>query len=227
MTKSEFLAQVKVIAGLHPRYRLGRKGDDGYCDCIGLIIGAVERCGGEWGGIHGSNWAARNRVQGLSLFRRASALSVGELVFKGRQEGESGYDLPDRYSSHPDQIDYYHVGVVLSVSPLVIVHCTSPGGIKRDTRLRDWEYRGALDLLEPEPMLPAEDQPLLRRTDRGEAVRDLQRLLRERGFALEIDGIFGPMTRECVMTFQGLHGLEQDGIVGPLTWAALLEKREV
>lgn len=62
------------------------------------------------------------------------------------------------------------------------------------------------------PSLP----PTLRRGDRGEAVKVLQRELE-----LAADGEFGPVTDERLHYYQTTHGLKSDGICGPLTWAAL------
>lgn len=71
---------------------------------------------------------------------------LGNLVFKAREPGEDKYDLPSSYKNHPDQRDYYHVGVVTSIDPLVISHCTGvPGGIKKDNKLGAWHYTGKLD----------------------------------------------------------------------------------
>ena len=63
--------------------------------------------------------------------------------------------------------------------------------------------------------------PLLRRGSNGEAVGDLQRLLRDRGFSLAVDEDFGAATELAVTSFQDRFGLEADGIVGAVTWAAL------
>lgn len=144
-----FLRQLDAIAAQAPTYRLGGDGSDGTCDCIGLIIGAIRRAGGSWDGIHGSNYAARYAVQSLAPVTSANDLSVGETVFKAASPGQSSYSLPSRYASHPDQQDYYHVGVVRSVSPLKIVHCTGPG-IMTDTKLGKWRYHGWLNLISPE-----------------------------------------------------------------------------
>ena len=38
-----------------------------------------------------------------------------------------------------------------------------------------------------------------------------------------IDGLFGPRTRQAVVSFQVAHGLQVDGVVGQRTWAALSE----
>lgn len=145
---SAFLAAVDAIAAEQPTYRSGGKAEDGTCDCIGLIIGALNRCGVKWPGIHGSNWAARNAMAWLLPVSDAGDLSVGDIVYKARRPGETGYSLPDRYAADPDRCDYYHVGVVRSVSPLRIVHCTSPGGVTTDTKLGRWAYRGGLTLVD-------------------------------------------------------------------------------
>lgn len=62
---------------------------------------------------------------------------------------------------------------------------------------------------------------LLRRGSRGPAVRQLQRALRNLGYLLETDGLFGPMTESCVLSFQGTHGIPHSGCTTPATWAAL------
>ena len=149
VTMELFLRGVDAIAEEKPTYRLGHDGSDGTCDCIGLIIGAIRRAGGEWSGTHGSNWAARNEVEYLLPVNSASELSVGEVVFKASSPGQSNYNLPSKYNSHPDQHDYYHAGVVTSVAPLIITHCTGPG-IVRDKKLGKWNYRGWLTKVEQE-----------------------------------------------------------------------------
>lgn len=57
---------------------------------------------------------------------------------------------------------------------------------------------------------------------RGTQVREIQELLVKAGFPLEVDGIFGPKTRDAVIRFQRQVGLRPDGIVGERTYAALL-----
>ena len=141
-----FLRGVDAIAEEKPTYRLGHDGSDGTCDCIGLIIGAIRRAGGEWTGTHGSNWAARNAMDTLHAVKDPGDLQVGQVVFKAAMPGQSGYNLPDRYKGDADTRDYYHVGVVRSVSPLEIVHCTGPG-IVHDSKLGKWNYAGWLRMV--------------------------------------------------------------------------------
>ena len=141
-----FLRGVDAIAEEKPIYRLGHDGSDGACDCIGLIIGAIRRAGGKWTGTHGSNWAARNAMDTLHAVADPGDLHVGQAVFKAAEPGQSGYNLPDRYNGDADTRDYYHVGVVRSVSPLEIVHCTGPG-IVHDNKLGKWDYAGWLRMV--------------------------------------------------------------------------------
>jgi peptidoglycan hydrolase-like protein with peptidoglycan-binding domain len=64
--------------------------------------------------------------------------------------------------------------------------------------------------------------PLVRQGDQEHPVQTLQYLLRARGHALAVDGIFGPGTAAAVRAFQQQNGLSVDGIVGPVTWLALI-----
>eukprot|EP00244_Chara_vulgaris_P010291 TRINITY_DN467_c0_g1_i2.p1 TRINITY_DN467_c0_g1~~TRINITY_DN467_c0_g1_i2.p1 ORF type:complete len:167 (+),score=16.25 TRINITY_DN467_c0_g1_i2:99-599(+) len=60
---------------------------------------------------------------------------------------------------------------------------------------------------------------------RGSAVKAVQHLLLYRYGLLGpggVDGSFGRITRDAVISFQASSGLEQDGIVGPKTWEALV-----
>ena len=53
------------------------------------------------------------------------------------------------------------------------------------------------------------------------SVKELQRLLIERGAKIEVDGYFGPRTDEAVREFQRRHEIHEYGVVGPRTWSAL------
>ncbi|MBR6982155.1 MAG: hypothetical protein IKH75_01255 [Ruminococcus sp.] len=145
-----FLEKILLIFNLNPKRREPGDGSDGYCDCIGLIIGAIRRMGLKWTGIHGSNWAARKEIVNLRKIGSISDLEVGDIVLKGRLPGTSKYDLPSRYRKggkyyDGDLIDYYHAGVVYSKSPFQIRHMASKMTI--DTALNHnknsvWNYYG-------------------------------------------------------------------------------------
>jgi peptidoglycan hydrolase-like protein with peptidoglycan-binding domain len=69
--------------------------------------------------------------------------------------------------------------------------------------------------------------PTIRRGSTGPAVEELQQRLNnapstEVPTLLEVDGKFGPLTRQAVREFQAAHPpLVQDGVVGPATWALI------
>lgn len=160
----DFLAAVERIASEEPSYRHGGSGRDGTCDCIGLVIGAINRCGGKWPGIHGSNYAAHARgvMTGVSQIGQVRSLSQGDLVFKAYKPTDAKYALPPRYRKggdfyNGDLLDYYHVGVVLSVEPLRIRHMTTPRP-KLDTRIGHWTHHGQLAMVgDKEEMVPMTD----------------------------------------------------------------------
>lgn len=62
----------------------------------------------------------------------------------------------------------------------------------------------------------ASKEVVVKRGDRGSAVRAIQRKL-----GITADGVFGPMTERAVRRFQRRHDLVADGIVGPITRGAL------
>lgn len=145
MNAQEFVGWVKENAARVREYSLGGDGSGGKCDCIGLVIGAWRLAGQKWPWVHGSNYTARHLTDGLGA---NLPLNLGDLVFKARPPGADGYSLPDSYRDHPDQLDYYHVGVATGVDPLIITHCTSVrGGIKIDTERGKWHYSGQFSKL--------------------------------------------------------------------------------
>ena len=144
----KFLDKVMLIYNSNPKRREPGDGSDGYCDCIGLIIGAIRRCGWKWTGIHGSNWAARKEIKNLKPISSQSELQKGDIVLKAVAQGKNGWDLPSRYRKggqyyNGDTNDYYHAGVVESVEPFRIRHMSSK--MTTDTKINvyhPWNYYG-------------------------------------------------------------------------------------
>lgn len=66
-----------------------------------------------------------------------------------------------------------------------------------------------------------EQKPTLRKGSSGDAVKLMQTLLGQHGYAVTPDGVFGSGTLTAVQNFQTAKGLKADGVCGPLTWAAL------
>jgi N-acetylmuramoyl-L-alanine amidase len=63
--------------------------------------------------------------------------------------------------------------------------------------------------------------PVLRKGDKGDAVKTMQSKLNEFGSNLVADGIFGTGTETALKDFQTKNGLTADGICGAKTWDAL------
>ena len=76
---------------------------------------------------------------------------------------------------------------------------------------------GSVMAVTPDPSQPTRP-PVIRAGARGQEVTDLQNRLAALGYYRgEIDGEFGPATREAVTAFQRANALDADGIVGEET----------
>lgn len=77
--------------------------------------------------------------------------------------------------------------------------------------------------LAPEPTTCAVTLPVLKRGEKCVTVRALQALLNLRGFRLEVDGSYGPLTEQAVRTWQKRAQITVTGKADASTWASLLE----
>ena len=158
MNRDVYVRRVMEIVDERPDYRIGGDGSDGTCDCVGLGIGALRRMGIDYDGLHGSNWAARHEAVELYRIGSIKQLRIGDNVLKAREPGDKGWALPDRYGDDPDQNDYYHFGIVVSVDPLKIAHCTDPT-CRIDTRLGKWSHAFAWRQLSNAIDTPKQEEP--------------------------------------------------------------------
>ena len=71
------------------------------------------------------------------------------------------------------------------------------------------------------PTFSGQPLPTLRFGNSGTAVSILQKLLVSNGYAIRVDGSFGPLTETAVKAFQNQRRVRVDGVVGPLTWQHL------
>ena len=80
--------------------------------------------------------------------------------------------------------------------------------------------KGAAEMVTPEPALHNGSQ--------GEKVWQLQERLKELGYYTgEVDGQFGPGTREAVIAFQKKNGLDADGLAGEETQKVLYSENAI
>ena len=70
-----------------------------------------------------------------------------------------------------------------------------------------------IDRLNPYP----EPSKVIKKGDTGNGVKWVQFELKEAGFDVKIDGVFGPLTDRAVRDFQSQHKIKVDGMVGPVT----------
>ncbi len=203
-------------------YKSPGTNDERGIDCSGMFVRAYRLQGQRI--YHGSNTIWRKHLSRKGRIDAVSDLQPGMAVFKWKP------DTPAKF--HDDEGDFCHIGLVTSIRPLRIVHASTEGmKVKVDSKIGKWKYWGVLAAADmshapaaAEASSPADTLPtdvLLRRGDRDNDVRQLQRALRSVGYDLEIDGVFGRITQECVKSFQATHGLVRDGVVGPKTWSAL------
>lgn len=93
----------------------------------------------------------------------------------------------------------------------------------QETSEKEWAALGARAASQPLTGFRIDpEQPLLKSGDRGDMVVWAQEHLISAGAELEVNGIFGKLTRAAVRAFQEGHGLEVDGRIGTDTWEALL-----
>ena len=86
-------------------------------------------------------------------------------------------------------------------------------------QMPDSVWAEVIDASEPTP------EPALSNGSQGEKVEKLQKRLQALGYYTgEIDGQFGPGTREAVVAFQKNNGLDADGLAGTETQGILFSQ---
>lgn len=151
----------------------------------------------------------------LWLADRASARSVplellGPAELRADRRGVTTHDAVTRAfrrSTHTDPGPGFPLEVVLDRARVLLAGGVvgPPPGL-------------AAPLVRGVPLYPGRLQRL---GSTGPDVRNVQRRLRQRGWRIDVDGIYGRKTRDVVLAFQREKGLTADGIVGPTTWRAL------
>lgn len=170
-TVAKYVAKCDEIVKAQPAYKNGASSLT-ECDCIGMDKYSFRENGVSFS-TSGTNYSLRKQVEDIHEVKSASDLAVGDVVFKYRKPGDAGYDLPARYKQggkdyNGDLNDYYHIGTVKSVSPLQIIHMTTPTA-KTDTKIGKWavaakwkaqfvKYGEATPTPKPEPE-PEPEQP--------------------------------------------------------------------
>lgn len=103
-------------------------------------------------------------------------------------------------------------------------------GIRTETAVKDYQQAKGLSidgvvgpltwraLLSPPPQFP-----VLRSGSTGPYVFFLQRRLRDKGYTVQIDGVFGANTQAVLRSFQESHGLSPTGVLDDDDWFSLFQ----
>ena len=164
-TRPRFVEKCMDIIQAKPDYQTGCS-DTRKCDCIGMIKYSLRQNNVSFS-TTGTNWTFRNQVHNIRKITSASVLRIGDVVFKVRKPGTSGYDLKPKYQKggsayNGDLNDYSHIGVVKTVNPLRIIHMTSPTA-KTDDGIGKWAFAADLNKeyvsdADPVPETPTEPE---------------------------------------------------------------------
>lgn len=139
---SKFIDRCDDIIRAKPVYTLGAS-NTSKCDCIGMPKYSF-RMNNVSFSTTGTNDTFRTKVTNIRRITSISVLKIGDVVFKAKKPGESGYNLPSKYKQggsgyNGDLTDYTHIGVVKGTNPLRIIHMTSPTS-KTDTSIGNWKF---------------------------------------------------------------------------------------
>lgn len=182
------------------------------CDCVGLIKGFFWTMDGTRGSVYQSGCPDVSANGMIQLCGKTGSIATLPEI-RGALLWQNG-----------------HIGVYVGGGYAVEARGFRYGVVRTKVSSRTWTHWGLL----PETMLSYGDEPpvreepetpLLRKGDRGDAVRRMQELLLAwNPQALPVygtDGEFGSETRDWVKKFQQEERIEVDGVVGPITWAHL------
>lgn len=160
-------------------------------------------------GLNSGHYAVLGLVGTSGLVRPPDDMLNGILdaIDHLREEGGAGREIKghrDGYATDcPGDILYAWIG---SGAPRPGAHEPGPGP-GADPESPEWPGR------------PLAYPPIMR----GDDVRTWQARMAELGYDIDVDGAYGPKSRDVCLAFQRDRDLEADGVVGPDTWHAAFE----
>lgn len=164
-----FLAYKNVV------YKNGASGPD-ECDCKGYILWVLRQLGLNVSSA-GTNTMIRTQMRSWHTITDKSQLESGMVVFKKREPDSR---LKDKFrpggsawDAAVGDVDVYHVGIVVSVSPLKIMHCSTGknGALILDTSIGKWSLCGWVKWVDPEVSVnPVTDRLMVVTAQTGQTV---------------------------------------------------------
>lgn len=119
-------------------------------DCSGAFVYAYRQFGQRI--YHGSNRIIRVYCRDVQPVNGTEGLRPGMAIFRSRRDTsrmKAEYRPGGRYYNPALPEDFYHMGLIASVSPLQIINATSPKA-RVDTSLRRWTHAGYLKAVDYE-----------------------------------------------------------------------------
>ena len=188
-------------------------------DCSGLFSWAFKKLGGYM--YHGSD----------TMYRKYCTYK-GELKKGKRTDGLAM--KPGTAVFVWNGKKYSHVGLFIGNGTVIEAMGTINGVTTSKVTASKWTHWGELknvnytnqEQTDPGSGFPETPawRPTIRKGNKGDVVRECQRMLEKLGYNLGIcgvDGDYGTATDAAVRAFQREHGLIVDGVCGPMTWDAL------
>lgn len=117
-------------------------------DCSGAFVYAYRKLGKSI--YHGSNRIIREYCWGVKPVTTTAGLKKGMAIFKAKENTNgmsSIYKPRGSYYNAALPHDYYHIGIVASVSPLQIINATKPYA-RIDSDLSKWHAVGYLNAVD-------------------------------------------------------------------------------
>lgn len=172
--------------------------------------GIYQNFGDDRAGYGIAQWTQEKRKKRLLAFARERGSSIGDLDM---QLAFLQQEMRDGYRFVLEGLMYARG--VREASDLVLAKYENPtdqSDAVKEKRARYGEQFYAEFAAGPKG---------IRRGDRGDAVKEIQRLLNDLGDGLDVDGIYGEKTEAAVRRFQADAGLEENGVCGDATLEAL------
>lgn len=162
-----------------------------------------------------------NAWLGPSVF---SLLEAG--VGTGDSRFRTSFPQESPLLAHPSTPSFHLLLRSTSIQAMITIRLLKERGIIMKkmliTLVTIFSVASAIFVATPATKAQAATTPLLQQGDQYGHVWGAQNRLKQLGlYKGEIDGLFGPLTKDAVMQFQRQQGLTIDGIMGANTWQAL------
>lgn len=218
--------------------RPGRAGEEVVLECRLQAVQKLKRDKGARTFKEGNPTAfaaARAREVGLAFFGEQTPAKNTISRIRNDNTDESTWDVLQRLANDVQFWCFESDGRLFFCSQqfllgkfAVVRENTNPGFLS--TRI-DWASNGQVvqdEVTQPTvtqryPAIPGPaGRPVLRLGSRGDHVRYLQNVLKQRaGQAVTVDGVFGPQTLSAVRSVQAFFSVGESGTVGTQTWAVV------